>query len=150
MISIVRLRRNFCIVGVVLWLLLNVLMCFVCINLSSSDPSNRVNSQFGSIFEETSQISFDKLCRSFREMEIINGIKFHAIISFDSFSHFSLCVFPAPLRNLRQLRGSEQWIPTKKKSQVLFKKDPWTDSFVVLSWVSFLFKTFKCHFYSFS
>jgi hypothetical protein len=37
--------------------------------------------------------SFDKLLSLVREMEIINGIKFHAIISFDFFSHFCSVVY---------------------------------------------------------
>lgn len=64
-------------------------------------------------------------------MEIINGIKFHAIISFDFFSHFLLASLT---------KASEEGANANKDISSASRK----------SLLSFALKTFKSHFYSFS
>lgn len=119
MTSIVQPRKTSPFVGV-------VLMTFIeCFNTSCASMSP---SPF--------QYQFCQLLRLFREMEIINGIKFHAIISFDFPSHFLFACFV--LNSLNKEGGSRTIL--QRKFQVLCARDPRTlFSFLLLRLSSAIF-----------
>lgn len=119
-------RKNFLLVGVVP---MTFIECFnaVCINLPHSGKS---------FFDE----NFDVVCR---EMEIINGIKLHAIISFDSvLTSCSLFACFAVTKSREESKNSNKDIFKCFEQRSL-------EHFSFFSVIPSL-KTFKCHFYSFS
>lgn len=79
---------------------------------------------------------FDKL----REMEIINGIKFHAIISFDFFSHFCFMFVSSTKRGKREEAESSNKDILKCASQMPLER----------LFLLFFFEHLKSQFYSFS
>lgn len=69
---------------------------FWCSVLHQSPPSSSCSSPTREL------LAFDELCRLVREIEIINGIKFHAIISFDFVSRCFCLLVP---RTTQQYEG---------------------------------------------